>query len=128
MAADNRQTPDLASILRTLSGLNSQNVQKQAPPPRSTTPTAEVPSHLQQAWQHELERASQHPRSTISADAQPKFIDPTSIIEWSAGLRCVMKMVAKHDNIVNEIRRVRVVSLVSYNIVADPLTDDQDPA
>ncbi|KAI6250057.1 hypothetical protein HI914_02087 [Erysiphe necator] len=34
------------------------------------------------------------------------IVDPTSIIEWPAGLRCITKTVAKNENILDEIRRL----------------------
>jgi len=35
-----------------------------------------------------------------------KVVDPATIVEWSAGLRCVMRTVAKHDQMIYEIRKV----------------------
>lgn len=115
MSTNAEAPPDLASVLRTLAGLNPQNNENQAPTqvqpqPRSVVPTQADPNReFQQAWQQELQKASQ-PRSTTPTNAPPRVVDPASIIEWSAGLRCVMKTVAKHDHIINEIRKVCVFS------------------
>jgi hypothetical protein len=113
MSTNGEAPPDLASILKTLADLTPQNNQQQAQtqvqpqlqPPLHTQ--AEPSREFQQAWQQELQKASQ-PRSTTPTNAPLKVVDPASIIEWSAGLRCAMKTVAKHDHIINEIRKVCV--------------------
>lgn len=119
MSSNGEKTPDLASILKTLADLNSQNQQHQyqpQPQPQLQSQSAaktqvQQPSNAyQQAWQQQLDIASQGPKSSTPVNAQPNIVEPASIIEWSAGLRCVMKTVAKHDNIINEIRRVRFLS------------------
>lgn len=33
-------------------------------------------------------------------------MDPATIIDWSSGLRCVMKTVAKHENVLQEVRKM----------------------
>jgi hypothetical protein len=115
MSTNGEAPPDLASILKTLADLTPQNNQLQAQaqtqvqlPTQPTVHTQAEPNReFQQAWQQELQKVSQ-PRSTTPPNAPPKIVDPASIIEWSAGLRCVMKTVAKHDHIINEIRKVCV--------------------
>ncbi|TVY33778.1 hypothetical protein LOCC1_G007083 [Lachnellula occidentalis] len=120
MSSNGQQTPDLASILKTLSDLNSQNQQQQSqqesqPQPQSqpqsqsqptVKPQAQPYHAYQQAWQQQLEIASQSQKPSAPTNTPPNVVEPASIIEWSAGLRCVMKTVAKHDNIINEIRRM----------------------
>ncbi|TVY16440.1 hypothetical protein LARI1_G005543 [Lachnellula arida] len=117
MSSNGQQTPDLASILKTLADLNSQNQpqqpQQQSKPQPQPQPQSAAKSQVQQpsnayqqAWQQQLDIASQGPKSSATVNAPPNIIEPASIIEWSAGLRCVMKTVAKHDHIINEIRRM----------------------
>jgi hypothetical protein len=89
-------TPDLASVLKTLAGLAPQN-QQQGPV------THQV--HQQQAPQAWSQNAQAYHNTTLAGG--PKVIDPATIIDWPAGLRCVMKTVAKHENILHDIRRVR---------------------
>lgn len=40
--------------------------------------------------------------------AQPAriLIDPATIVDWSSGLKCVMRIVAKHEGMLNDIRKV----------------------
>lgn len=88
-------TPDLASVLKTLASLAPQN-QQQAPLivwPQST----------------------QANHNTTPAGGA-KVIDPATILDWSSGLRCVMKTVAKHDGILHEIRRVRSLIRIPLDI------------
>lgn len=87
------------------------------------------PNHeFQQAWQQQLDIASQGPKSSRPVNAPPTVVEPASIIEWSAGLRCVMKSVAKHDSIINEIRRVCFSMPCLLTQIADCQPDDQNPA
>jgi hypothetical protein len=59
----------------------------------------------------------------------PKIIDPATITDWSSGLRCVMKTVAAHENIIKEIRRVSCPSFVNHLFELYILTkaDDKSP-
>ncbi len=54
-------------------------------------------------------------------------IDPATIIEWSAGLRCVMKQVAKHESILQDVRRVVSQVFFLYAIFSH-ISDDKSPA
>ncbi|PBP26895.1 hypothetical protein BUE80_DR002217 [Diplocarpon rosae] len=106
MASNNQQTqPDLASILRTLAGLTPQTQ-----PQQNSTTFGQAPSHFeqpQQSWTLQPEHIAVPPRTTTPSGPLPKAgIDPATIIEWSAGLRCVMVNVARHENILNDIRRM----------------------
>ncbi|CAL3963854.1 hypothetical protein PZA11_001354 [Diplocarpon coronariae] len=108
MASNNQQTqPDLASILRTLAGLTPQT----QPQPNATY--GQAPSHFeqrQQPWPLQPERIAAPPHSITPTDPLPKTgIDPATIIEWSAGLRCVMITVARHEGMLNDIRRMMKV-------------------
>jgi hypothetical protein len=135
MSDYNYQAPNLASILANLANLSSQSqvppqtrtpVENSAlskpsqsylsPVPhgqtqsiRSQTPPSAPPEHdhYHQIWQQQLDRASQAPQAQEPAPASSrKIIDPATIVEWSAGLRCVMKTVAIHENVLNDIRRM----------------------
>lgn len=56
------------------------------------------------------------------------MVDPSTIIEWSAGLRCVMKTVAQHDQLLNEVRKVSLHNLFGTEIGILIVTlDDQKP-
>ncbi|KAH9212632.1 hypothetical protein DL95DRAFT_447543 [Leptodontidium sp. 2 PMI_412] len=111
MASNNQQAPpDLASILRTLAGLAPQAQPQQDQP----IIHGQVPSHFeqpQQSWTPIAEQVSSIPRSTTPTEPPPpkNVVDPASIIEWSAGLRCVMKTVARHENVLNDIRKMMKV-------------------
>ncbi|KAE8453778.1 hypothetical protein EG329_009290 [Mollisiaceae sp. DMI_Dod_QoI] len=101
-------TRDLASILKTLASLTPQNQQPQTeftgyqphPPPQPHI--EQVPA---QSWQRQ-ESTSHIARSTTPPGLPKNHVDPATIIDWSAGLRCVMKVVAKNDDILQEVRRM----------------------
>ena len=123
--SSNNQTPDLASILKTLASLAPQAQQQQVQPPPQPHPLP-TPFPAEQVWQQSLAQATQ-PSYTPIPSAAPKVVDPATIIEWSAGLRCVMKQVAKHESILQDVRRVR--SLVfSLQVNISHLLDDQGSA
>ncbi|KAF4621543.1 hypothetical protein G7Y89_g14530 [Cudoniella acicularis] len=102
------KTPDLATVLRTLAGLAPQNP---TPPqqPQSAVQDQVPPSNdqiqFQQALQQQLDRASQFSQPP-PVNTAPKIVDPATILEWSAGLRSVMKTVANRENVINDIRRM----------------------
>ncbi|PMD55787.1 uncharacterized protein K444DRAFT_536848 [Hyaloscypha bicolor E] len=102
--SSNNQTPDLASILKTLASLAPQAQQQQVQPPPQPHPLP-TPFPAEQVWQQSLVQATQ-PSHTPTPSAAPKVVDPATIIEWSAGLRCVMKQVAKHESILQDVRRM----------------------
>ncbi|KAE9377118.1 hypothetical protein N431DRAFT_436368 [Stipitochalara longipes BDJ] len=102
--SSNNQTPDLASILKTLAGLAPQGQQQQHQPPPQQHPLP-TPFPAEQVWQQSLVQATQ-PSRTSTPPNVPKVVDPSTIIEWSAGLRCVMKQVAKHESILQDVRRM----------------------
>jgi hypothetical protein len=98
MAANNPQVPNLSSVLKTLASLAPHSEQS-------------VVSHHQQT-QNLVAQQWQHPQkqpNAVRPDAaiKPRIIDPATIIDWPSGLKCVMKTVASHDNVIKEIRRVR---------------------
>jgi hypothetical protein len=98
MASQDYQVPDLASVLKTLASF--------APPGSQTLGNSSHP----QPWTPEIRQAatSKVPEATTPANG-PKLIDPATITDWSSGLRCVMKTVAAHENIIKEIRRVSCI-------------------
>ena len=131
MADYNYQAPNLASILANLASLSSQSqsqpppqtpargepdslqsqtvpiTQEQGPFGRSQTPPYLPPEndHYHQIWQQQLNKASQGVSESSPAPSR-KIVEPATILEWSAGLRCVMKTVAVHENVLNDIRRM----------------------
>jgi len=84
---------------------------QQSWPEGSTTPPYEPPpahafasQYKQQPSQHSWNQTTEYNPQSPPPSHQPKHVvDPSTIIEWSAGLRCVMKTVAKNENIVAEI-------------------------
>jgi hypothetical protein len=136
MSSNENQTPDLASILRTLASLAPQSRQQGQPyiqtqetsfPPQvehapaqqlwhqNYTQVAELPRTFppqiehppaQQGWHQNVSQVPELSRSSPPVNPAIKVVDPATIIEWSAGLRCVMKTVAKHENMLHDIRRV----------------------
>jgi hypothetical protein len=133
MSDYNYKAPNLASILANLASLASQSQPQPQPPVEDSTVSNPVQSQIQpkpqeqnqfiqsqtppyvppehdhyhQIWQEQLNKASQAPRAPEpAAAASRKIIDPATIVEWSAGLRCVMKTVAVHENVLNDIRKM----------------------
>ncbi|PVH87261.1 hypothetical protein DL98DRAFT_270015 [Cadophora sp. DSE1049] len=111
MASNDQQAqPDLASILRTLATLAPQNQPQQDQPTAYGQPPS-FPSHFQQSpqsWAPAAEQVLSIPRSTTPTEPPPQknVVDPAAITEWSAGLKCVMRTVAKHESILNDIRKM----------------------
>jgi len=114
MSSNGTPTPDLATILKTLAGLAPQNQVQQAQP-ASQAPPLPVPEAFpaQQVWQQSISQATQSSRPNAAAAPfvsakNVNVVDPSTIIEWSAGLRCVMRQVAKHEGILQDVRRVSI--------------------
>lgn len=132
MANYNYKAPDLASILANLASLAPQptseaQVQPQLPPQESAPSQVPPPNdQYQQILQQQLEQASRLSHAPPPVAAAPKAIDPATITEWSAGLRCVMKTVARHENLLNDIRRVCYLSQISLSSCLQK-SDDQSP-
>lgn len=119
MSSSEEQTPDLASILRTLAALAPQNQQAQAEAPPQLQNVEQAPGGAK-SYQPEIQNyqppahawprheEAQLQRSTTPPGLPKNHVDPATIIDWSNGLRCVMKVVGKNENIVEEIRRVSI--------------------
>jgi len=106
MSSNNYQTPDLATVLRTLAGLTPQN-QQHAAKLSTQDQSSPLPTHIGQSEPEVLQKiAAPSVSYTCMPSATQKIIDPATIIDWASGLRCVMKTVAKHEKILHEIRRV----------------------
>ncbi|KAK0104570.1 hypothetical protein ONS95_004856 [Cadophora gregata] len=107
---DQPAQPDLASILRTLASLAPQTQPQQDQPTAYGQPSS-FTSHFQpsqQSWVPPAEQVSSIPRSTTPSEPPPQtsVADPSTITEWSAGLKCVMRTVVKHESILNDIRKM----------------------
>lgn len=118
----NSQAPDLASILKTLADLTPQHQQElqsdktitRTSQPENVVPIGHVappfdfyhkPAPTLQSFLPPVGQSG--PSRNVSIESsQKKVVDPTTILEWSAGLRCAMKTVAKHENVIHEIRRL----------------------
>ncbi|ESZ96292.1 hypothetical protein SBOR_3347 [Sclerotinia borealis F-4128] len=115
MSSEN-QTPDLASVMKILAGLTQAKDQQQAQSSTQTSsafsaPTPEIRSHgsatQPQQWPQPVNPSVMHHQSLQSQPVNnSKLVDSATIIDWSAGLRCVMKTVAKHDHVLQEIRKM----------------------
>jgi len=127
--------PELASILATLAQFAppptpAQNIQDPyREPPRSTIPpgfpTTEnyVSQSHQQSYQQQQQQQQQpyaapvsldprirpQGRSTSTSIVEKIVIDPATITEWSAGLRCVSKIAAQNRLFGDTIRRVNIL-------------------
>jgi hypothetical protein len=99
MAANSSQVPDLASVLKTLASLAPQGQQQ------GITHHQQIQNISQAAQQW----PPQIPQNDVRVESgtKPRVIDPATIIDWPSGLKCVMKTVASHENVIKEIRRVR---------------------
>jgi len=98
--------PELASILATLS-------QHAAPAPVSNN---EVTSDAFATEEETYDPADFTPLSpavsrarpqTRTAQPQQPLIDPATITDWSAGLRCVSKVASQNSRFAEVIKRVR---------------------
>ena len=101
--------PELAAILATLAGLNPNNNSQPPPQPSNWAPEPEPPNHYFLHQNHPHPQQQWPPVESVPR-AEPKranLIDPATITEWSVGLRCVMKTVSVHDQILKDIRKVR---------------------
>ncbi|KAF7894756.1 uncharacterized protein EAF01_010206 [Botrytis porri] len=116
-------TPDLATVMEILANLAKAKNQQQAQPSTQTASaqTPDVTSHGQAIQQQQRQQQqhwpqsvappiTQHESGQLQAQAQSinnsKAVDPATIIEWSAGLRCVMRTLNKHDHVLQEIRKM----------------------
>lgn len=123
MASNDSPTPDLATILATLAGFAPQKQQTQQtvssqsiPPILQSQPAPQnqqfqqPPPYVAQQPPHQWQYPPQNypiPRSSTPVDApKVRLIDPATIIDWSSGLKCVMRTVAKQESILHDIRRV----------------------
>ncbi|TQS37999.1 hypothetical protein Golomagni_01506 [Golovinomyces magnicellulatus] len=117
--------PDLASILKTLASLTPQN-QYQLQPVAATASSSSLDQvnsypHQDLVKEHRsnhhqnlaptlesfLPTAEQINSTSLKKPVVAKnVVDPTCILDWPAGLRCVMKTVAKHESVLDEIRRL----------------------
>ena len=110
MSSNEYQTPDLASVLRTLAGLAHPATQpdSQESPQDYSTPflpqTNDQPA--QSAWQKTPSQVPLEPQVSTTLNTQ-KTVDPATIIDWKAGLRCMILTIGKHESILHDIRRVR---------------------
>lgn len=114
MSSHEYQAPDLASILKTLASLTPKSQQQvgeqstQDPQPLPYVAAPLLPPY-QQSWQPQVQTPASVSRSTSANNA--KLIDPASITDWSSGLKCVMRTVAKHENLLHDIRYVGLTSV-----------------
>lgn len=109
--ASTEAPPNLADVLRTLAGLAPQPQPQSQAQTNQPTHYGQAPVHFEQprqSWTTNNEQVSSIPRSTTPTEPPPQknVVDPATITDWSAGLRCVMKTVARHDYIIADIKKV----------------------
>ncbi|RDW71750.1 hypothetical protein BP5796_07784 [Coleophoma crateriformis] len=106
MSSNDYQAPDLATVLRTLASLAPQNQQN----PNQTVSrdprllSEPISGHV--SYTQDAQQPNSQPAATRPAASNVKIIDPATIIEWSSGLRCVMKTVGKHENLLKDIQKM----------------------
>lgn len=61
----------------------------------------------------------QPPRTSTPQQEQQTIIDPATITEWSAGLRCVTKIAAQNPMFADKIRGVSLIQLTSFRNRSD---------
>jgi hypothetical protein len=122
MSSNDNQPPDLASILRTLTALQNQHPVQPSIQSTQTQPHIAPPAQvqlsqqyahvaqaqgtpIQQPWQQHGQPNSEN---SVHPQANPAkvLIDPATIIDWSSGLKCVMRTIAKHESMLQDIRKV----------------------
>lgn len=128
MAGHYQNAPNLASILQTLanlqnpqygsqqSSLRGRNEDQAASFHNSEAHTGyeHYPSNLDGTLIHDIAQVEQRVSPTPSqqpsqSQLQRPRIDSTTIIDWSSGLKCVMKLVASRENVMKDIRKVRAI-------------------
>ncbi|KAK6613720.1 hypothetical protein H4I96_00041 [Botrytis cinerea] len=100
--SSNNATPDLASVMEILANLAKAKNQQQAQPSTQTA-SAQTPDSVAPPMTH---RESGQLQAQVQSINNPKAVDPATIIDWSAGLRCVMRTMNKHDHVLQEIRKM----------------------
>lgn len=128
--SSNNATPDLASVMEILANLAKAKNQQQAQPSTQTASaqTPDVTSHGQaiqqqrQQWSQSVappitHRESGQLQAQVQSINNPKAVDPATIIDWSAGLRCVMRTMNKHDHVLQEIRKVSSICYQQFELL-----------
>ena len=124
------QTPDLASILRTLSGQPSQNLQPAAGASPVNThyntgqgsqggfigtsyileqPQVAVTPPYNYSYQHlpPTEPSKPEPKVTLEPKQTSKpSVDPKTITSWPSGLRYITKLVAQDDEFAERVKKL----------------------
>lgn len=135
MSSQNQSTPDLATVLKTLAALNSQNHQNQSENPDSESimapdspPYEPAPATIPAPTLDCFIPKPAKPATSSKDAAQSKFIDATTIIDWPTGLRTVMKTFASNEAIVKDIQRVCIESVILLLVLLNSVLVDQGPA
>ncbi|KAI9719785.1 MAG: hypothetical protein M1812_003273 [Candelaria pacifica] len=132
MTSNTYETPDLASVLRTLAAYAPPNSSQEAalapklsiqhteeleegeyePPDISSQDTQQpigrpYTTQAGQLWSQQGPIAQHRNGSHAPAKAErPPRIDPATITDWSTGLKCVMRTVAQSEDIMARIRKM----------------------
>lgn len=129
-------TTDLASILRTLASLTPQTQTQTHDQYQNQNQTQISIANSKPSSEQSIDQIYPRPIESIPANSQYKsaptleaflptaynvnsasqkksvvtknVVDPTSILEWPAGLLCITNTVAKNENVLDEIRRVQI--------------------
>lgn len=91
--------PNLATILQTLASLQSGPAQQPQARDAFEASQGSAPPNVPKEPRPYIESPKLGPPAR-------KQQDPTTIIDWSSGLKCVMKIVASQEHIIKDIRKV----------------------
>ena len=111
MAEQPYQVPDLASILATLARY-TPGALPTSTPPQAQPPVVNRPPETSQG-PHALALEANSPPSLLSTKDKersnapsPPVIDPATILDWPAALRCVTKTVGRNDQAIVRIKKM----------------------
>jgi hypothetical protein len=123
-----QQPPPPTSTTPTITDPRLQRRQQNQPSPQ---PYNQIPQHLQQNTPQSS--TPYNPQATVFQPIVPQqrpipqpsrtstpqqqehtIIDPATITEWSAGLRCVTKIAAQNPLFAEKIRGVRIICIINF--------------
>lgn len=123
---DQQQTPPPSATTSTITDPRLQRRQQSQNPPSTAQPWSQIPNQLQQndsqsSSSYNPQAAvfqpvnpqgraiSQQSRTSATQQQEQTIIDPATITEWSAGLRCVTKIAGQNPMFAEKIRGVSYV-------------------
>jgi hypothetical protein len=127
----NQQPPPPTSTTPTITDPRLQRRQQNHINQPSAQPYNQIPHHLQQntpqtstpynpqatVFQPVIPQQRPIPQPSRTSTPQQQehtIIDPATITEWSAGLRCVTKIAAQNPLFAEKIRGVRIICVINF--------------